>query len=56
MGDMNRDIVADTQVVVLMGGLGTRLGLKDTPKAMADINGYPFFFFLLKLLKRWRFH
>ena len=56
MGDMNRDIVADTQVVVLMGGLGTRLGLKDTPKAMADINGYPFFDYQLKLLKRWRFH
>lgn len=54
--DINRDIVADTQVVVLMGGLGTRLGLKDIPKAMADINGYPFFDYQLKLLKRWRFH
>ena len=33
--DVNKDIVADTQVVVLMGGLGTRLGLKDLPKATA---------------------
>lgn len=51
----DRDIVAETQVVVLMGGLGTRLGLKDRPKAMADVNGRPFFDYELKLLKRWRF-
>lgn len=50
------DIVADTQVVVLMGGLGTRLGLKDRPKAMADVCGVPFFDYQLRLLKRWRFH
>lgn len=50
------DIVADTQVVVLMGGLGTRLGLMDRPKAMADVNGTPFFDYQLKLLKRWKFH
>ena len=50
------DVVADTQVVVLMGGLGTRLGLKDRPKAMADVNGVPFFDYQLRLLKRWRFH
>lgn len=52
---MNTDIVADTQVVVLMGGLGTRLGLKKVPKSMADINGQPFFDYQLRLLKRWRF-
>ncbi len=49
------DIVADTQVVVLMGGLGTRLGLKDRPKAMADVNGVPFFDYQLRLLRRWKF-
>lgn len=53
---MAMDIVADTQVVVLMGGLGSRLGLKDRPKAMADVNGAPFFDYQLKLLKRWKFH
>ncbi len=53
--DVNKDIVADTQVVVLMGGLGTRLGLKDLPKAMADIGGLPFFEYQLKLLRRWGF-
>lgn len=52
---MNKDIVSETQVVVLMGGLGTRLGLKDCPKAMADINGHPFFDYQLRLLKRWEF-
>lgn len=56
MNDAGKDIVADTQIVVLMGGLGTRLGLKNTPKAMADINGVPFFDYQLRLLKRWRFH
>lgn len=47
--------MADTQVVVLMGGLGTRLGLKNRPKAMADIQGLPFFEYQLKLLRRWNF-
>lgn len=50
-----KDIVAETQVVVLMGGLGTRLGLRDCPKAMADIEGYPFFDYQLRLLRRWGF-
>ncbi len=50
------DIVEDTQVVVLMGGLGTRLGLKDRPKTMADVNGIPFFDYQLRLLTRWKFH
>lgn len=45
----------NTQVVVLMGGLGTRLGLKDRPKAMADVNGKPFFDYQLQLLMRWGF-
>lgn len=54
-GLIKRDVVAETQVVVLMGGLGTRLGLKDCPKSMADINGHPFFDYQLKLLKRWGF-
>ena len=53
---MSTDIVTETQVVVLMGGLGTRLGLKDCPKALADINGIPFFDCQMKLLKRWGFH
>lgn len=52
---LSTDIVTETQVVVLMGGLGTRLGLKDCPKAMADINGTPFFDYQMKLLKRWGF-
>lgn len=47
--------MSDTQVVVLMGGLGTRLGLKDLPKSMADVNGKPFFDWQLQLLKRWGF-
>ncbi len=46
----------DTQVVVLMGGLGTRLGLADRPKTMADIDGHPFFDYQFKLLRRWKFY
>ena len=53
---LRTDIVTETQIVALMGGLGTRLGLKDCPKAMADINGIPFFDYQMKLLKRWGFH
>lgn len=49
------NLVANTQIVVLMGGLGTRLGLKDRPKAMVDVNGVPFFDYQLKILKRWGF-
>lgn len=47
--------MSDTQVVVLMGGLGTRLGLKDMPKSMADVHGKPFFDWQLRLMKRWGF-
>lgn len=34
---------SDMQVVVLMGGLGTRLGEsgKLVPKALMDVNGHP---------------
>lgn len=40
------------QVVVLMGGLGTRLRDKaaDKPKSMAEINGEPFFQYQFELL------
>lgn len=45
--------VKDMQVVVLLGGLGTRL--KDitvnTPKPMVDIHGYPFFYYQMELMK-----
>lgn len=56
MDYLSTDIVTETQVVVLMGGLGTRLGLKNCAKAMADINGIPFFDYQMKLLRRWGFH
>ncbi|MCR5107067.1 MAG: HAD-IIIA family hydrolase [Lachnospiraceae bacterium] len=43
----------DLQVVVLMGGLGTRLKdyTKECPKSLVDVNGKPFFDYQLKLLK-----
>ena len=42
------------QLVVLMGGLGTRLGdlTKVHPKSMMDVEGLPFFDYELFLLKR----
>ena len=42
----------DRQVVVLAGGLGTRLRsvVQDVPKSMADIQGKPFLEYLLQLL------
>lgn len=42
----------DRQVVVLAGGLGTRLRsvVRDVPKPMADIQGKPFLEYLLQLL------
>lgn len=49
------EITKEIQVVVLMGGLGTRLGMKDKPKALADVNGRPFFDYQLTLLKSWGF-
>ncbi len=45
---------ADIQVVVLMGGLGKRLGSLcwDCPKAMIPVWGKPFFAYQLDLLRR----
>ena len=44
----------DMQVVVFMGGLGTRLGVayRDAPKSMVDVHGKPFFHYPLQVLKR----
>ena len=43
----------DMQVVILMGGLGTRLKeyTKECPKPLVDVGGRPFFDYQLKLLK-----
>lgn len=43
----------ETQVVVLMGGLGTRLGPAHahTPKSLASVNGRPFFSYQLELMQ-----
>ncbi len=48
---------ADVQVVVLMGGLGTRLKdfTKDCPKSLVEVNGRPFFDYQLDLLTAWGF-
>ena len=48
------DIKRDVGVVILAGGLGTRLQtvLKDKPKVLADISGRPFIFFLLDQLSK----
>ena len=42
----------DTQVVVLMGGLGTRLKeyTKECPKSLVEVDGRPFFDYSLRLL------
>ncbi|MCR5475966.1 MAG: HAD-IIIA family hydrolase [Lachnospiraceae bacterium] len=49
---------ADVQVVVLMGGLGTRLKeyTKECPKSLVDVCGRPFFDHQLDLLTAWGFH
>lgn len=43
----------DTQLVVLMGGLGSRLGFvgEGVPKPMVEVAGRPFFEYMLDLLK-----
>jgi histidinol-phosphate phosphatase family protein len=45
------------QVVVLMGGLGTRLGQEtlNIPKSMVDVHGKPFFYYQLELMKWYGF-
>ena len=45
------------QVVVLMGGLGSRLGeqTKGCPKPLVDVGGRPFFDYQLDLLKGYGF-
>ncbi|MCM8782482.1 MAG: sugar phosphate nucleotidyltransferase, partial [Candidatus Omnitrophica bacterium] len=50
---MRRSVHNDMQVVVLMGGRGTRLGNSqpDIPKPMVDIYGRPFFWYQLHLMK-----
>lgn len=49
--------LADMQVVVLMGGLGTRLKdfTKECPKSLVDVCGKPFFDYQLDLLTAWGF-
>jgi NDP-sugar pyrophosphorylase family protein len=46
--------LADTQVVILAGGLATRLGhlTKDLPKSLVEIQGRPFLEYQLDLLRR----
>lgn len=46
----------NVQIVVLMGGLGSRLGVTEVPKALIDVDGIPFFDYQLRVLKRWGFH
>lgn len=48
----------EVQVVVLMGGLGTRLGerTKCCPKSLTDIEGRAFFDYQLDLLQTYGFH
>lgn len=49
--------LSQMQVVVLMGGLGTRLKdyTKNCPKSLVDVCGKPFFEYQLKLLSAWGF-
>ena len=51
MSDYNTD-TENIQIVVLMGGLGTRLKefTKECPKPLVDVEGRPFFDYSLKLL------
>lgn len=49
--------LSEIQVVVLMGGLGTRLKefTKECPKPLVDVCGTPFFDYQLNLMKNWGF-
>lgn len=49
--------LAEMQVVVLMGGLGTRLKeyTKECPKSLVEVGGKPFFDYQLELLTAWGF-
>lgn len=49
--------LSEIQVVVLMGGLGTRLKefTQECPKSLVDVEGMPFFDYQLHLLKKWGF-
>lgn len=51
---MSRDCLKDIDVVVLAGGLGTRLApvLSDRPKLLAPVGGAPYLEFLLSWLGR----
>ena len=50
---MREDLCGEIQVVVLMGGAGTRLGelTRETPKPMIRIHDKPFFEYQLMLMK-----
>ena len=47
----------DMQVVVLMGGLGTRLKefTQERPKSLVEVAGRPFFDYQLDLMMQWGF-
>lgn len=47
------DLIADTSVAILAGGLGTRLRtvVADRPKVLAEVNGRPFLGLLLEFLE-----
>lgn len=49
--------LGNMQVVVLMGGLGSRLKdyTKECPKPLVDVSGKPFFDYQLELLMAWGF-
>jgi len=51
---MKKNCLSDIDVIVLAGGLGTRIAdiLPQTPKILAPINNHPFIFFLLSWLKK----
>ena len=45
------------QAIILAGGLGTRIYplSKSTPKPMIDIGGYPFLYYLIERLEKYKF-